>query len=187
MDARDSAQDPNYLAVLSPNHTGLTIFEQPALFWYIAQPAPQPVDIRITDEGNSQVLLDVRMLPPIRPGIHKIDLKDYGIRLQLNTTYQWTVTLRGNSPDENYTTSGWIMRISPPANLTSVINLPSIKLISPRSLVEAGLWYDAVWVLSERIQAQPTDSTALLQRASLFEQVGLIPPADRDRGHISLP
>jgi hypothetical protein len=186
-DARDSGQDPNYLAVLSPNHTGLTIFEQPALFWYIAQPASHPVDIRITDEGNDQVLLDVRMLPPIMPGIHKIDLKDYGIRLHLNTTYQWTVTLSGNNPEENSTTHGWIMRIAPPPNLTGLIHLPSIVSISPRSLIEAGLWYDGIWVLSERIQAQPADTTSLEQRANLFEQVGLIPPAQHDRSHLPLP
>ena len=187
VDEQESGKEPLYLAVLSPDHIGLTMFEQPALFWYIAQSASQPVDVRITDEGSTHVLLDVRMLPPIRQGIHKVEMKDYGIRLQPNTTYQWTIILRGNAPGEDYTTSGWIMRISPPQNVAAVVHLPSITSLRPRSLVEAGLWYDAIWVLSERIQAQPTDTTALNQRATLFEQVGLIPPAQLDRAHLHLP
>jgi len=164
------------------------MFEQPALFWFIAQPASKPVDVMITDEGNTQRLLDVRMLPPIRAGIHKLELKDYGIRLQHNTTYQWKIILQGNTPGDNsYTTSGWIMRVSPPSNVAAIAQLPSMTSTPPRPLVEAGLWYDAVWALSERIQTQPTDTTSLIQRADLFEQVGLLPPAQQDRAHLPLP
>jgi hypothetical protein len=144
------------------------------------------VDVLITDEGNTQRLLDVRMLPPIRPGIHKVELKDYGIRLQPNTTYQWTIILQGNTPGEHYSTSGWIMRVSPPANVAAIAQLPSITSTPLRPLVEAGLWYDAIWALSERIQTQPTDTTSLNQRANLFEQVGLLPPAQQDRAHLHL-
>ena len=187
VDEQEPGKDPLYLSVLSPNHIGLTMFEQPALFWFIAQLTSQPVDVMIMDEGTTQILLDVRMLPPIRPGIHKVDLKDYGIHLQLNTTYQWKITLQGNSPGERFPTSGWIMRIPPPANVASLAHFPSINSIPSRPLVEAGLWYDAIWALSERIQTQPADATSLTQRANLFEQVGLLPPAQQDRSHLQLP
>jgi hypothetical protein len=186
VDEHEPGKEPLYLSVLSPDHIGLTMFEQPALFWFIAQLTSQPVDVLITDEGNTQRLLDVRMLPPIRPGIHKVELKDYGIRLQPNTTYQWTIILQGNTPGEHYSTSGWIMRVSPPANVAAIAQLPSITSTPPRPLVEAGLWYDAIWALSERIQTQPTDTTSLNQRANLFEQVGLLPPAQQDRAHLHL-
>lgn len=186
VDEHEPGEEPLYLSVLSPDHIGLTMFEQPALFWFIAQLTSQPVDVMITDEGNTQRLLDVRMLPPIRPGIHKVELKDYGIRLQPNMTYQWKIILRGNTPGEDHTTSGWIMRIAPPAQVAALIHLPSITSISPRPLVEAGLWYDAIWTLSERIQSQPTDTTSLTQRADLFEQVGLLRPAQQDRAHLHL-
>jgi hypothetical protein len=187
VDEQEPGKDPLYLSVLSPDHIGLTMFEQPALFWFIAQQTSQPVDVMIMDEGNTHILLDVRMLPPIRPGIHKVDLKDYGIRLQLNTTYQWRITLQGNTPEARFPTSGWIMRISPPANVSSIAHFPSITSIPPRPLIEAGLWYDAIWALSERIQSDPIDMTALQQRADLFEQVGLLPPAQQDRSHLHLP
>lgn len=180
-------QEPLYLSVLSPDHIGLTMFEQPALFWFIAYPTSQPVDVMITDESNTQRLLDVRMLPPIQPGIHKVDLRDYGIRLQLNTTYQWKIVLQGLNPGESYTTSGWIMRVSPSANVATLANLPSIHATPTKPLLEAGLWYDAIWALSERLHTDPTDTLALTQRANLFEQVGLHPPAKQDRAHLHLP
>lgn len=187
VDESQPGQEPLYLSVLSPDHIGLTMFEQPALFWFIAHPTSQPVDVMITDESHTQRLLDVRMLPPIQPGIHKVDLKDYGIRLQLNTTYQWKIILQGNTPGESYSTSGWIMRISPPTPLAAIAQLPSMTSTPPRSLVEAGLWYDAIWALSERIHTHPTDVASLTQRANLLEQVGLIPPAQQDRAHLHLP
>lgn len=187
IDAHDPGKEPLYLAVLSPDHIGLTMFEQPALFWFIGQLAAQPVDVMITDEGNTQRLLDVRMLPPIRPGIHKLELKDYGIRLQLNTTYQWKIILQGNTTEESYSTSGWIMRVSPPTNVAALTHFPAVNSLPLRYLVEAGLWYDAIWALSERIQSKPTDATSLTQRANLFEQVGLLPPAQQDRAHLPAP
>jgi hypothetical protein len=187
VDEHEPGKEPLYLSVLSPDHIGLTMFEQPALFWFISQLSSQPVDVMITDEGNTQRLLDVRMLPPIRPGIHKVELKDYGIRLQHNMTYQWKIILQGNTPGTSYTTSGWIMRVSPPSNVAAIAQLPSMTSTPPRTLVEAGLWYDAIWALSERIQTQPTDTTSLTQRANLFEQVGLLPPAQQDRAHLPLP
>jgi hypothetical protein len=187
VDEHEPGQEPLYLSVLSPDHIGLTMFEQPALFWFIAHSTSQPIDVMITDEGNTQRLLDVRMLPPIRPGVHKVELKDYGIRLQPNTTYHWKIILQGNTPGESYTTSGWIMRVSPPANVATLTHLPSIHSTPPRPLIEAGLWYDAIWALSERIQSKPTDTTSLTQRASLLEQVGLGPPAALDRSRTPKP
>lgn len=187
VDEEQPGKDPLYLSVLSPDHIGLTMFEQPALFWFIAQLTSQPVDVMIMDEGNTQILLDVRMLPPIQPGIHKVDLKDYGIRLQLNTTYQWKIVLQGLNPGESHTTNGWIMRVSPSANVANLANLPSINATPTEPLLEAGLWYDAIWALSERLHNDPTDTRALTQRANLFEQVGLLPPAKQDRAHLPLP
>ncbi|MCW5785634.1 MAG: DUF928 domain-containing protein [Nitrospirales bacterium] len=187
VDEQEPGKDPLYLSVLSPDHVGLTMFEQPALFWFIAQLTSQPVDVMIMDEGNTQILLDVRMLPPIQPGIHKVDLKDYGIRLQLNTTYQWRIVLQGLNPGESHTTNGWIMRVLPSANVATLANLPSINATPTEPLLEAGLWYDAIWALSERLHTDPNDVRALTQRANLFEQVGLLPPARQDRAHLPLP
>lgn len=187
VDNQETGKDPIFLSVLSPDHIGLTIFEQPALFWFIANPTDHPVDVMITDENNTHMLLDVRILPPIRPGIHKVELKDYGIKLQPNTTYQWKIMLQGATQGESLVTSGWIMRINPPSNLVTIPDQPTMQTAPLEQLVEAGLWYDAFWALSERIQSDSLNGPYLEQRASLLEQVGLLPPAELDRSRRPSP
>lgn len=183
VDKQDTGEDPMFLSVLSPDHVGLTIFEQPALFWFIGNQTDHPVDVMITDENNTHMLLDVRMLPPIKPGIHKVELKDYGIKLQPDTTYQWKVMLQGETQGDALVTSGWIRRVDPPSNLVNLTNSPAMNSAPVEPLVEAGLWYDAFWALSERIQTNSLNATYLEQRASLLEQVGLLQPAELDRSH----
>lgn len=187
IDKHESGHTPLYLAPLSPDHIGLTMFEQPALFWFIAHPTTQPVDLRITDEEETHMVLDIRMLPPIQPGIHKVALKDYGIRLQPHVTYQWNIILQGANPGEHHSTTGWLMRIPPPSDVTTMAHLPVLDSTPAEPLIQAGLWYDALWALSERIRSHPADFTALMQRAALFEQVGLLTPARQDRARIPVP
>ena len=187
VDQQETGKDNVFFTVLSPDHIGLTIFEQPALFWFIGTYSDHPVDVIITDENNTQLLLDVRMLPPIRPGIHKVELKDYGIKLQPDTTYQWRVMLQGATQGDSLVTSGWIMRVNPPSHLVTIPDQLSIETAPLNQLVEAGLWYDAFWALSERIQTESLNGPDLEQRASLLEQVGLFPPAELDRSRISYP
>jgi hypothetical protein len=184
IDEHESGHSPLYLAPLSPDHIGLTMFEQPTLFWFIAHPTTQPVDLRITDEEETHMVLDIRMLPPIQPGIHKVALKDYGIHLQPHITYQWNIILQGANAGEHHSSTGWLMRIPPPSGVTTMAHLPVLDSTPAEPLIQAGLWYDALWALSERIRSHPTDSTALMQRASLFEQVGLLTPAQQDRARI---
>jgi uncharacterized protein DUF928 len=50
-----------------------------------------------------------------------------------------------------------------------------------RRCAEAGLWYDAIAVLSERIESAPNDPLYRKQRAALLEQVGLPDVASYDR------
>jgi hypothetical protein len=47
----------------------------------------------------------------------------------------------------------------------------------------AGLWYDAIATLSERIAAAPADPLLRRQRAALLRQVGLQEVADWDLAH----
>ena len=178
-----TGEGPLFLSVISPDHVGLTIFEQPALFWFIGNQTDHPVDVIITNENNTHLLLDVRMLPPIQPGIHKVELKDYGIKLQADTTYQWKIMLQGETQGDALVTSGWIRRVEPPSNLVNLTNSSVMNSAPVQPLVEAGLWYDAFWALSERIQTNSLNTTYLDQRASLLEQVGLLPPAELDRSH----
>ena len=153
--------------VLAPNHVGQTSQERPVLYWYLSQSAQHPMDVMIAEEGHLDVLLDIRLLPPLQAGIHELRLEDYGVNLLPEVPYRWTVRLMNPQGSENPTASGAIQRINAPAGSSNSL------LYSPESYAQQGQWYDALTALANLIQSKPGNSDLLAQRASLLQQVGL--------------
>jgi hypothetical protein len=153
--------------VLAPSHVGHTSQKHPVLYWYLSQSAQHPMDVMIAEEGHFDVLLDIRLLPPLQAGIHELRLKDYGISLLPKVPYQWTVRIMNPQASETLTASGVIQRINAPAGSSTSL------LYSPEDYAQKGQWYDALTALTLHIQDNPENPELLAQRASLLEQVGL--------------
>lgn len=153
--------------VLAPNHVGHTSQEHPVLYWYLSQSAQHPMDVMIAEEGHFDVLLDIRLLPPLQAGIHELRLEDYGISLLPEVPYRWTVRIMNPQASETLTASGAIQRINAPAGSSTSL------LYSPEDYAQKGQWYDALTALILHIQGNPENPELLAQRASLLEQVGL--------------
>ena len=153
--------------VLAPNHVGQTSQKHPVLYWYLSRSAQHPMDVRIAEEGNLAVLLDIRLLPPLQAGIHELRLDDYGITLLPEVPYRWTVRIVNPQGSENPTASGAIQRIQAPAGSSTSL------VYSPERYAQEGLWYDALTALQTLIQSNPGNTDFLNQRASLLKQVGL--------------
>ena len=167
IDGRSADSEFPSVFVLAPNHVGYTNQEQPVLYWYLSQPTQAPLDVMIAEEGNFEVLLDIRLLPPLQAGFHKLQLKDYGIRLLTDVPYRWTVRILTKQASEAITASGAIQRIQ-----TQAGSSPSL-VYSPKSYAQKGLWYNALAALAHLLQANPGNADLLTQRAVLLEQVGL--------------
>ena len=73
--------------VLAPNYVGHTNQKLPVLYWYLAQATQHPIDVMMAEKGNLDVLLDIRLLPPLPAGIHELRLEDYGISLVPDVPY----------------------------------------------------------------------------------------------------
>ncbi len=153
--------------VLAPNHIGHTSQEHPVLYWYLSQNAQHPLDVMIAEEGHLDVLLDIRLLPPLQAGFHELRLEDYGITLRPEVPYRWTVRIINPQAAETLTASGAIQQIHAPAGSSTSL------LYSPEGYAQKGQWYDAITALQTLIQAKPRNTDLLTQRASLLEQVGL--------------
>src|SRR5205823_6383408 len=80
------------LSVLAPNHTGLTLQEQPVLYWYLSKQMTSPLEFTLTDDGIKP-LVEARMEPPFERGIHGLKLSDYGVKLLPGKRYKWFVSL----------------------------------------------------------------------------------------------
>jgi hypothetical protein len=173
------------VSVLAPDHVGLTIQSQPRLYWYLSQVVTEPVEFTLNDERRIAPLVEVRLTSPTKPGIQQIQLADHGVRLDPDVGYEWSIAIVPD-PDrrsKDIISSGWIERIPVPEDLAA--NLAGAgKALTPGIYAEAGIWYDALGVLSDLIAETPDDPRPHLQRATLLDQVGLADAARAERALI---
>jgi Domain of Unknown Function (DUF928) len=172
--SRGPGSDQPQLAVLAPDHTGLTVHEQPSLYWYLSAATPVPIILTITDEQTTRPLVEAPLGPPRSRGVQRVRLADYGVRLAPGMPYQWFVAL---VPDperraKDIIAGGTIERIALPATLQAQLAQAG-PASAPFLYAAAGLWYDAVDAISELIEATPQAVGLQNQRAALLEQVGL--------------
>lgn len=160
--------------MLAPDHSGLTVREQPSLYWVISNPTSLAVELTLTDPRAAEPILETTIPGPIRAGLHRVRLEDYGVRLEPGVSYRWYVAVipdvRRRSKD--ILAGGIIERVEPSADLRD-----RLARVRPEELAsvyaEAGLWYDALAVSSDLIERSPGEEGLRRQRAALLNQVGL--------------
>jgi hypothetical protein len=155
------------LSVLAPTHTGLTMREQPVLYWYLTKPISSPMEFTLSDDGVKP-LIETTLKPPFGAGVQAIRLADFGVRLEPGKAYRWFVALVVDPErrSKDVLAGGTIQRIQSLETATD-------KQKAPQVYAEEGLWYDAVAAINDLIDASPKDPVLRAQRASLLEQVGL--------------
>ena len=183
--SRPLEQDPVALDVLVPEgHIGLTGQEQPSLYWYLSKSTTHPIEVTIIDDRAVQPLLETRVGTPIQPGVHRVRLADYGVRLSTGVVYRWSVALVVDPDDraKDILASGPIERIVLPEALRAKLAGAGAAQ-APQLYAAAGIWYDALTALSDLLDAAPYDPALRRQRASLLQQVGLPEIAAHDLRH----
>jgi len=171
---RGTPRDLFVLSALAPDHSGLTVREQPSLYWFISSPTAFLVEVTLTDPQATRPLLEMRLPSPVAAGVHRIRLADHGVQLAQGVQYRWFVAV---VPDparrsRDILAGGTIERIEPPeAMKTRAVQARRDEL--PFIYAEAGLWYDALTAVSELIESAPDNRELQRQRAALLIQVGL--------------
>jgi hypothetical protein len=169
-----AGRDLFVLSVLAPDHSALTVSEQPTLYWYISGDTSLPVEIAIADPNATEPLLEKTLTGPVTRGVHRINLAEHGIKLAPNVAYRWSVTVvpDANRRSRDILSSGVVERVSVPSDLAAkVTQAPKEQL--PALYAEAGLWYDALAAMSALVAAAPDNPTLRQQRAALLTQAGL--------------
>jgi hypothetical protein len=180
--SRGTADITGELAVLAPDHTGLTTTSQPTLYWYLSEPADARLDVTITDDKQIDPLLEQTIGVPKTAGIQSLDLAKVGAKLQPGIEYRWFVSL---TPDEQQRSNdvvagGTIKYVKPDAALENKVASAN-EVTQARIYAEDGIWYDAIDSLSRAIQQNPANASLHAQRAAMLDQVGLKSAADYDR------
>jgi len=162
------------LAVLSPDHIGLTVRERPALYWYVSKATPYPVVFTLIDADADKPVVEARLKPPSQGGVQRIRLADHGVALSANVHYQWFVALALDPahPSSDIIAGGVIERIEPDKEISSKL-VTAKGTDALRLYAEAGLWYDAVETISDLVDGGPAEKKFRKQRAALLQQVGL--------------
>jgi hypothetical protein len=170
------------LLVLAPDHVGLTIYDQPSLYWFISKPTSFPVELTIIERNAVKPLLEKVVNGIDQGGIHVIRLSDYGVRLAQDVPYKWFVTLVTDAAhrSKDILAGGIIRRVDAPpavaARLEGADRNGAFYVYS-----EEGYWYDALGAISGMIEASPDNVDLRKQRAGLLEQVGLAEAADFEK------
>jgi len=119
-------------------------------------------------------LLRIAAEHSVTAGIQRLRLSDHGVKLSPGVEYQWVVALI-TDPDNrssDLVASGMIKRIEPSDDLKK-----RATAATPDSLAgvyaEAGVWYDALSALTDRIDADPGNKALQEARTDLLRQGGL--------------
>ena len=162
------------LDVLAPDEIGVTTQEQPSLYWFQSKPAQAKFELTLLEENKPKPIVQVTIDRSTKAGIQRLKLSDHQAKLALGVEYQWVVALI-TDPDnrsKDLVASGVIKRVEPSAELKEKISKASAESL-PGVYAEAGIWYDALTVLSDQIDAQPENKALRKTRADLLQQVGL--------------
>ena len=162
------------VTALVPEGRALTSLEQPSLSWYLSSPTPAPVEVTISDDRAVKPLLEVRLPQPVQPGVQRIRLADYGVKLEPGVQYKWFVTVVVDQArrSRDVLAGGTIERVEPSGELSAKLASARPETL-PMIYAEAGLWYDALGAIADLLDQTPNDQAIRQDRAQLLSQAGL--------------
>lgn len=171
------------ISLLAPDHVGLTLLEQPVLFWFTPtkQDRAFSFEFSLIGDNAETPVVETKLSPLAQAGLQQIRLSDYKVKLSPGQRYLWSVSLIVDAEERsaNIVAKGAIERIDRgdiPGPLPTNIG----DAEAPMSYAAAGIWYDAIMAITDRIQSNPANNELRQQRASLLEQVGLADVAGND-------
>lgn len=157
---------------LAPEHVGLTTQAAPSLFFHIDGPLDDDpastVRFTLIEAEAIDPLVEIELDRPARAGIHRVRLSDYGVALEPDVEYQWTISIERDPNDRlaDTVTRAFLMRVDEPR----LAGRPR----DSATLAELGLWYDAIEVVSDQIDAEPEERAQRDARAALLEAAGFV-------------
>ena len=173
------------LYALVPDHVAMTAEEQPQLVWYLSKATSYPLEFTVVEGIGVEPLLEVPLSSPVEPGIQILSLAQYDLKFELGKTYQWFVSLIPDSAhrSKDVIAGGTLEMARLPEGIAENVRQAN-PLDATKLFAKAGFWYDAMGLISNGIEDNPTNAALHDVRAALLEQVDLhtVAQIDRQRG-----
>lgn len=181
--SRGTAGSLPSVTVLVPDAVALTTSDQPTLYWYLSKPTSVRVEVTLIDEKGETPLIEYAVKDAAGPAVHAIELAKHNVHLKAGVEYQWSISVvpDPNERSNDVMSAGVVKLVDAPAPVASARAKGMDKEALARTLAANGIWYDALGLYSEMIDARPNDRGLRESRAALLDQVGLKDVADYDR------
>jgi hypothetical protein len=158
-----------------PLHVARTVKAQPTLYWHLTETSAHAVVLTLITQERTAPFLEHVLPGPVPGGLHALPLSAHGVQLEVGKTYEWSVSLRENPQlpaASDIVARGFIERVSLRPEWQPSADDP---LNQARAYAAAGIWYEALAVLSEALSTTSGQQHSVLcqARAQLLEQVGL--------------
>lgn len=176
------------LLIPSKDYIGQTTSGHPTFFWNLSQSISVPIKFTLVESGVAEPLFEKQIDSP-QAGIMQLKFPKDRPELTAGRIYGWSVTLICNArrPSANPYYYSWIERVPTTpaleqqlAAITSNSNSPAQRQSSGNAssdrasiYAQAGLWYDALGILSNAQTANPNEPSVQKDLFSLLDQVGL--------------
>ncbi len=162
------------VTLLVPEHVAYTVKEQPTLYWHISKATQKPVVLTLIELDAIKPLLEEPLQDPLSRGIYVLELADYGIRLQPNKIYEWSVRIieDTNDPSGDAIARSFIQRVIPDAEISAVLE-QSDPLSRAQGYARNGIWHDALATLMVEDSSSQAQDRLRRARNWLLEQVEL--------------
>lgn len=162
------------LAVLAPDHAGLSSVAAPKLYWFLSRPIASGFEVSVIEDGAADAVLDRAIPAPANAGIQVIDLDALGVRLKPDREYRWFVSAvaNPNARSGDFVASGKVIWQPLPAELAASLGAANDDTRIAR-YAQAGYWYDAYARLRAARERHPDSAPLRDAEIDLLGQVGL--------------
>jgi hypothetical protein len=164
------------LQALAPERAGWTTEAQPTLYWHASEGTQFPCEFKLTREGEDEPLVRVQLPAPGGAGIQRIELSQFGVTLDEGASYRWSVSLVDLEHSGADLAIGGIRRVAPPETLRAITDASAVPEHLD-ALEHAGIWYDALDLVTRLIERNPGAENLVARRNAMLARVGIHLPS----------
>jgi hypothetical protein len=164
------------LQALAPERAGWTTEAQPTLYWHASEGTRFPCEFKLIREGEDEPLVRVQLPAPDATGIQRIELSQFGVSLAEGASYRWSVSFVDLERSGADRAIGGIRRVAPPETVRAITDAgPGPERLD--ALERAGLWYDALDLVTRSIERNPGAENLVARRNAMLTRVGIQLPS----------
>lgn len=143
------------ITLLVPNHVAFTLKPQPVFFFHSTASIAEPVILTFIDPDMDKPLIELALKDKVKMGLNEINLADYGVSLDTNKEYEWSIQINHETSEKMTCYSvarAYVKKGISDADVAGVTSVSEAdnSVTEAKKLAGQGIWYDALAALIEQ-------------------------------------